>query len=299
MKRFILSFLLVAVYFSVSQAQELNAKLTINTQQVPSVDKQLFSSLESELNKLLNEQKWTDTNFSKDERINCNVSINVTSFSPAENNYTAEIQITSQRPVYNSSYVTSLINYRDTQFDFNYTSGLSLDFNNTAVDNNLIAVISFYAYIVIGLDFDSFSLNGGKPYFSKAMEIANMSQSLSAKGWEPFSGKNNNRYDLVLALTEESSSPFHNFWYNYHRMGLDEMAANASRGRIRIIESIGDVRKLYDARPSSVLLSIIAETKIDEIVRVCSQATTEEKQSIKKTLSQMFPTKSYNINMLK
>lgn len=299
MKRFILSFLLVAVYFSVLQAQELNAKLTINTQQVPSVDKQLFSSLESELNKLLNEQKWTDTNFSRNERINCNVSINVTSFSPPENNYTAEIQITSQRPVYNSSYVTSLINYRDTQFDFNYTSGLSLNFNSTSVDNNLVAVISFYAYIIIGLDFDSFSLNGGKPYFSKAMEIANMSQSLNAKGWEPFSGKNNNRYDLALALTEESSSPFHNFWYDYHRTGLDEMAANASRGRIRIIESISDVRKLYDARPSSVLLSVIAETKIDEIVRVCSQATPEEKQSMKKTLSQMFPTKSYNINMLK
>lgn len=299
MKRFILSFLLFAVSFVFLQAQELNAKLTINTQQVPSADKQLFSSLESELNKLLNEQKWTDANFSRDERISCNVNITVTGFSPSDNNYTTEIQITSQRPVYNSSYVTSLINYRDTQFDFNYSSGLSLDFNNTAVSNNLVAVISFYAYIIIGFDFDSFSLNGGRPYFSRAMEIANMSQSLGVRGWEPFSGKNNNRYDLALALTEESSSSFHSFWYNYHRMGLDEMAANPSRGRIRIIESVSDVRKLYDARPSSILLSIIAETKIDEIIRVSSQATTEEKQSMKKTLSQMFPTKSYNINMLK
>lgn len=298
MKRFIIYTLFLIVSFAMLKAQELNAKLTINTQQVPSVDKQLFSSLESELNKLLNEQKWTDANFDRNERINCNVTITVTS-SPSDNKFTAEIQFTAQRPVYNSSYVTSLINYRDTQFEFNYLSGQPLDYNSATIDNNLVAIISFYAYIIIGLDFDSFSLNGGRPYFNKAMEIANMSQSLNEKGWEPFSGKSNNRYDLALALTEESSSPFHSFWYNYHRMGLDEMAANASRGRIRIIESISDVRKLYNARPSSVLFSLIAETKVDEIVRVCSQATAEEKLSVKKTLSQMFPTKSYNINMLK
>ena len=298
MKHAIIYVLFQAMSFATLQGQELNAKLTINTQQVPSVDRQVFSSLESELNKLLNEQKWTDTNFGRDERINCNVTITVTS-SPSENNYTAEIQLSSQRPVYNSSYISSLLNFRDTQFEFNYIPNLSLDFNNTAVSNNLVAVISFYTYIIIGLDFDSFSLNGGRPYFNKAMEIANMSQSLGAKGWEPFSGKNNNRYDLALGLTEESSSPFHSFFYNYHRMGLDEMAANASRGRIRIIESISDIQKLYDARPSSILLSVIAETKIDEIVRVCSQATAEEKQSVKKTLSQIFPTKSYSINMLK
>ncbi|MDR1881240.1 MAG: DUF4835 family protein [Prevotella sp.] len=298
MKRFILSGIFVILFLSVSQAQELNAKLTVNTQQLPSPDRELFASLESGLNGLLNEQKWTDATFNRNERINCNVSITITA-SASDNDFSAEIQLTSQRPVYNSSYVTSLINYRDTQFGFSYVPGQPLGHNNMTVDNNLVAVISFYACIIIGLDFDSFSLNGGRPYFNKAMEIANMSLSLNVKGWEPFSGKNNNRYDLALALTEESSSAFHDFWYKYHRTGLDEMAANASRGRIRIMESANDIQKLYDARPSSILLNLIAETKIDEIVRISSQATSEEKQGIKKILNRIFPTKSHSINSIK
>lgn len=171
--------------------------------------------------------------------------------------------------------------------------------SNITLSNNLVAVISFYAYVVIGLDFDSFSLNGGAPYFARAMEIANIAQSLNTKGWEPFSGKNDNRYDLAVALTDESSKAFHSFWYNYHRNGLDEMAANASRGRIRIIEAMADLQKLYDSRPSSPLLLIIGETKLDEIVRICSQATAEEKQAVKKQLNQIFPTKGYLINNLK
>ncbi len=298
MIRLTLYILLLVLCPVLGKAQELNTKLTINTQRVPAANSQLFSSLESELNQLLNDQKWTDTNFNRSERINCNIAITIVE-ATTENNFVAEIQFASQRPVYNSSYITSLMNYRDTQFEFTYMPGLSFDFNKQSIDNNLVAVISFYAYILIGLDFDSFSLNGGKPYFSKAMEIANMSQSLGTKGWEPFSGKNSNRYDLAVALTEESSGSFHDMWYKYHRLGLDEMAANASRGRIRIIESVNDIQKLYDARPNSILLSLIRETKVDEIVRVCSQATTEEKQAVKKILSQIFPTKSNSIGMLK
>ncbi len=279
-------------------AQELNAKLTLNTQKLPTPNTQLFESLESDLNRLLNDQKWTDVTFNKEERINCNITITI-SEATDKNVFSGEIQVSSQRPVYNSSYITSLINYRDTQFEFSYQSGQSLTFNTMTVDNNLVAIISFYAYIIIGLDFDSFSPNGGKPYFDKAMNIANMAQSLNAKGWEPFSGKNNNRYDLALALTEESSKNFHSMWYNYHRLGLDEMAANPTRGRIRIIEAVNEMYKLYEARPYSILLSLLRETKVDEIVRVCSQATKEEKSSVRTILTQLFPTKNYSIDMLK
>ncbi|MBK5720310.1 DUF4835 family protein [Dysgonomonas sp. Marseille-P4677] len=298
MIRLVICILVLLCPSIIIDAQELNTKLTINTQKLPAANSQLFSSLESELNQLLNDQRWTSATFSKSERINCNIAITIVA-ETSENNFAAEIQLTSQRPVYNSSYVTSLMNYRDTQFEFSYMPGLTFDFNTQSVDNNLVAVISFYAYVLIGLDFDSFSLNGGQIYFNKAMEIANMAQSLGAKGWEPFSGKNNNRYDLAVALTEESSKSFHDIWYKYHRQGLDEMSLNASRGRIRVIESVSDIQKLYEARPSSILLSLIRETKVDEIVRVCSQATTEEKQSMKKILYQIFPTKNYSIDMLK
>lgn len=280
------------------EAQELNAKLTINSSKVPAANQNLFSAMESSLNQLLNDQAWTNTSFNRNERIDCSVNISISEMT-SDNSFVAEMQVTSRRPVYNSTYITTLINYRDTKFEFNYTPGESLDLSNITLSNNLVAVISFYAYVVIGLDFDSFSLNGGAPYFARAMEIANIAQSLNTKGWEPFSGKNDNRYDLAVAFTDESSKAFHSFWYNYHRNGLDEMAANASRGRIRIIEAMADLQKLYDSRPSSPLLLIIGETKLDEIVRICSQATAEEKQAVKKQLNQIFPTKGYLINNLK
>lgn len=280
------------------EAQELNAKLTINSSKVPAANQNLFSAMESSLNQLLNDQAWTNTSFNRNERIDCSVNISISEMT-SDNSFVAEMQVTSRRPVYNSTYITTLINYRDTKFEFNYTPGESLDLSNITLSNNLVAVISFYAYVVIGLDFDSFSLNGGAPYFARAMEIANIAQLLNTKGWEPFSGKNDNRYDLAVALTDKSSKAFHSFWYNYHRNGLDEMAANASRGRIRIIEAMADLQKLYDSRPSSPLLLIIGETKLDEIVRICSQATAEEKQAVKKQLNQIFPTKGYLINNLK
>lgn len=299
MKRFILSAICTIMVFSALQAQELNTKLTINTNKLQSANTQLFAGLERTLNQLLNEHKWTDAAFNKSERINCNVTIYVNEMAEG-NVYKGEIQISAQRPVYNSTYVTSLFNYRDTQFEFSYVQGQTFDFNSFNVDNNLVAVISFYAYLIIGFDFDSFSLNGGSPYFTRAMDIANMAQSLGTKGWEPFSGKNNNRYDLAVALTEESSKGFHSLWYNYHRTGLDEMAANPSRGRIRIMETINnDAAKLKEARPSSFLFTILGETKVDEIVQICSQATAEEKQNMKKVLSNMFPVKTSTINNLK
>lgn len=295
--RQILFILSITIFSITAQAQELNAKLTINASKIPAANQSLFSNMENSINQMLNTQ-WTNATFNRNERIECTINILINEM-PADNSFTAEAQITSRRPVHNSSYITNLLNFRDTKFEFSYLQGESLDVSSISLNSNLVAVISFYAYIVIGLDFDSFSLNGGAPYFAKAMEIANMAQSLNTKGWEPFSGKNDNRYDLAVALTDESSKSFHSFWYNYHRNGLDEMAANPSRGRIRIIEAMPDLQKLYDARPSSPLLSIISETKLSEIVNVCSQATAEEKQSLKKQLNQIFPTKGHIINNLK
>lgn len=298
MKQFVLCSILLFLSLVSLEAQELNVRLTINTQKVQSINKDMISSLESSLVRLLNDTKWTELVYSKNERIDCSISI-ILNEAVTDNSFKADIVLSTRRPVYNSSYITTLLNYRDTQFEFAYQQGQSLDFNHMNIDDNLSAVMAFYAYIIIGLDADSFSANGGKPYFAKAMEIANMAQSLNAKGWEPFSGKNNNRYDLAMALTEDSSKDFHTMWYAYHRMGLDEMAANASRGRIRIMESFSDIQKLQANRPSSILITLISESKIDEIIRICSQATAEEKQNMKKLLSQLFPTKNNQINQLK
>lgn len=298
MKQLFTLLILVIIGSASLWSQELNAKLTINTQKIQSVDKELFNSLEKDLNRLLNEQRWTNLSFSRNERIDCTFAIIINKVE-AGNNFSAEILISSRRPVYNSSYITTLFNFKDTQVDFTYMQGQYLEYSTSSVNDNLVAVIAYYANILIGIDSDSFSLNGGKPYFARAMEIANMAQSLNTKGWEPFSGKNSNRYDLAIALTEESSKNYHTMFYNYHRLGLDEMVANALRGRIRIMETLTEIEELKKSRPNSPLLNILAETKVDEMVKICSQATTEEKQNVKKTLNQLFPTKGQIINELR
>ncbi len=280
MKRLILIITILVASFTFADAQELNAKLTINSQKIQTTNREKFVNLENTLKTLLNEQRWTDATFARNERIDCTISITINE-AIGDDSFKGEIQIVSRRPVYNSSYITTLMNFRDTQFEFNYTSGQSIDFNAMNITDNLTATLAFYAYIIIGLDFDSFSINGGRTYFDKAMSIANSAQSLNTKGWEPFSGKGN-RYDLAVALTEERSKAFHSMWYNYHRMGLDEMAANSTRGRIRIIETINDLQNLYSSRPSSILLTLYGETKVNELARICSDAKVEEKQEIKK-----------------
>lgn len=294
-----MKYLLFVISFVISialQGQELNAKVTINTQKLQSPNEDLFKSLQNDINQMLNENRWTDLNFMKKERINCIITITINEMT-SESSLKGELQISARRPVYNSTYVTPMLSYRDNQIEFNYILGQPVNINLNNITDNLVATMAFYAYIIIGLDCDSFSPNGGKPYFAKAMDIANAAQMLEAKGWEPFSGSNS-RYDLALALSDDSYKEFHTMWYDYHRSGLDEMAENPSRGRIKIIESTEDLKKLYDNRPSSPLLTIYGTTKLEELVSIASQAKADEKKELKKRLLQIYPTRNNIINRL-
>lgn len=293
-------FILIAIClmsFSVSvSGQDLQAKLTINTSKVQSVDGQAMAELEDAVRRMLNEQTWSHAKFDQKERIDCTVGITLNSVS-GQNDYRAEVHITARRPVYNSVYVTPIINYRDTKFDFTYVLGQNLDYSEMSLTNNLVGVIAFYINIILGLDFDSFSLYGGTPYFAKAMEIANQAQTLGTRGWEPFDGRS--RYDLALALTEEKSKGFRKLWYNYHRLGLDEMAGNPSRGRIRILETLKDLEALQAERPNSVLIAFFADCKLDEFIKICEKATPEEKKDAKNRLKKLFPAKRTLIDSMK
>lgn len=289
----------VILFFAASiavQAQELNATIALNTQQVQVANTEIFRSLEESLKRLLNDQKWTNATFSRNERIDCSISISITEMTESST-FNAEIVINSRRPVYNSTYQSPIFNHKDTSFKFSYIYGQYLDYNILSVTDNLVAVIAFYAHIIIGLDFDSFQLNGGKPYFDKALEIANSAQTFGTSGWEAFSNKNN-RYDLATALTSGSLSDFHVLWYQYHRKGLDEMATNPDRGRINIVESLILLKSLYEKQPRSALLSLFGETKLDELIQICSGCNQQDKKEIKRTLIKLFPTKSATINDL-
>ena len=290
------SLLFCAVPF-VANSQELNARITVNSDKIQGTNKSVFTTLQTSLTEFVNNRKWTDATFAVNERIDCSMTIIVNEQN--DNTFSAEIQVQSRRPVYNSSYTTTLFNFRDTQFDFEYVEFEQLEFTGTSLTSNLTATIVYYIYIILGLDFDSFSPLGGKAYFEQAQQIVNLAQSQGTwNGWKAFDG-NQNRHALITALTDNTSENFRNMWYTYHRKGLDEMAANPDRGRTTIIETLPLLEEVYKTRPTSVILQVYADTKLDELMSIYSKATSQEKQSALKLLSNIFPTQTKRLEALK
>jgi hypothetical protein len=279
------------------QVQELNATLTINSDKVQGTDKQIFGTLQKALLDFINNKKWTTATFSLNERIDCNFTIIVNSLDG--NKFSSEIQVQALRPVFNSTYTTTIFNFRDTEFDFEYTEFEPLEYMENTLNSNLTATMIYYIYIILGFDFGSFSPNDGQQFFQQAQQIVNLAQSEpSWNGWTAFSNRKN-RHALATALTENQGSMFHTMWYTYHRKGLDEMAANADRGRTNLISSLPALKELKSARPNSVLLQLFSDCKLDEVVSIYSKATTQEKQEGVKLLSDLFPTASSRLESLK
>jgi len=296
--RQIIILMLCVSYFSVAvRAQELNATLTINSDKVQGSNKQIFSTLQTALIEFINNKKWTTATFYQNERIDCTFTIIVNTLE--DNHFSCEIQVQARRPVYNSSYQTTIFNYRDTEFDFNYTEFEPLEYTENMINSNLIATIIYFIYMVIGFDYDSFSPNGGQPYFQQAQQIVTMAQSQPAwNGWTAF-GNKRNRHAFATALVENQGDGFHSMWYTYHRKGLDEMAANADRGRTNLIAALPALKELKKARPNSVLLQFFSECKLDETVSIYSKATVQEKQDAHQLFTDLFPTASSRFDSLK
>jgi len=296
-KKLLFLILLVSFFSLYSRAQELNATLTVNSDKIEG-NRTVFATLERALNEFINNKRWTDATFGLNERIDCTFLIIVNEM-PSDNSFRAELQVQARRPVYNSAYTTTLINFRDTQLDFDYTEYEPLEYNEYNIDNNLIATITFYIYTILGLDFDSFSPRGGTAFHQQAQQIVSMAQSQSAwTGWRAFES-NRNRHAVSTALTENTADIFRDMWYVYHRRGLDEMAANPDRGRTTILEALPALQELRSARPSSILLQMFVDSKLDEVIAIYSKATTTEKQAGYKMLTELFPTQSTRLEPLK
>ena len=290
--------LLFLLYFSGSvYGQELNATLTVNSDKIQGSNKQVFNTLQTALLEFINNKKWTTATFTQNERIDCTFTIIVNTLE--DNRFGSEIQVQASRPVYNWAYQTTIFNYRDTEFDFEYTEFEPLEYNENMVNSNLTATIIYYIYIILGFDFDSFAPNGGQPYFQQAQQIVTLAQSQPAwNGWTAF-GNRRNRHALATALTENQGNGFHSMWYTYHRKGLDEMAANSDRGRTNLIAALPALKELKTSRPNSILLQFFSECKLDETVLVYSKATAQEKQEALKFFTDLFPTASSRLEPLK
>lgn len=279
-----------------STVGELNARITINSDKVQGSDKQVFTTLQEALMEFVNNRRWTDATFGINERIDCSFTIIIN--EQTDNSFTGEIQVQASRPVYNSSYTTNLFNFRDTELNFEYTQFEPLEYTENTLSSNLTATIVYYIYIILGLDFDSFSPLGGRVYFDQAQQIVNLAQSQGSwNGWRAFE-KDDNRHGLITALTDNTSETFRNFWYTYHRKGLDEMAGNPDRGRTTIIEALPALQEVKSVRPTSVLLRLFSDSKLDELVLIYSKATTQEKQAGYKMLFELYPTAGSRLESL-
>ncbi|MDD2415624.1 MAG: DUF4835 family protein [Parabacteroides sp.] len=296
-KKLLYLFICLLLTFS-AKSQELNARVTINSDKVQGTNKQVFTTLQTALTEFINNRKWTDATFAVNERIDCSFTLIINEM-PTESSFKGELQIQARRPVYNSSYSTTLFNFRDMQLDFDYTEFEPLEYTQNTLQNNLTASVVFYIYVILGLDFDSFAQTGGSPFIQQAMQVVTLAQSEMAwTGWKAFDS-NRNRHALATALTDNTSAVFREMWYTYHRKGLDEMAANPDRGRTTIIETLPALKEIQTARPGSVLMQLFSDSKLDEVVSVYSKANQTEKQEGYKLLSTIFPTQTTRLEPLK
>jgi hypothetical protein len=269
------------VWASQCLAQELQAKVTINHQQVQGTDVSVFEALQQTLEQFINDRQWTNLQFQKNERIVCNFNITVTKYDVSSNVFTATAMIQANRPVYNSAYTTTLYNNKDNDFSFEFSQFDQLEFNEEMIDNQLTAMIAYYAYLIIGLDLDSFSPMGGEDVLQRCMNLTNNAQNLDFPGWKAFDN-DRNRFAIINDYLDGGMAPFRQLQYDYYRKGLDEMANNADRGRTAITTALEeDLKKCHENKPLSMLPQIWTDYKKEELANIYKgKGTQKEKESV-------------------
>jgi len=280
-------------------AQELNCKVKVNHAQVQGTDKEVFAAMETAVSDFMNQRNWTDLQYKEIEKIDCALTITVKKYVVGENAFTGELLFQVSRPVYGSSYSTTVFSMKDANVSFTYTQQDNLEFNENNVDNNLTAMLAYYAYLFIGLDLDTFSPLGGTAVLDMAMNVANNAQTLSAPGWKAFDN-DRNRYAIINDYLEASFEPFRMMMYKYHREGLDEMVQNADRGRVAVTEAIEMLSEARGNRPQSALPQIFTDYKRDEIVNIYNgHGTEKEKQTVYDIVSNINASQSQQWNKIK
>jgi len=262
-------------------SQELQVKITLNTQQVERTDKSIFENLQQTLEQWMNDRQWTDLQFQKNERIVCNFNLTISKYDNTSNTFECSAVIQANRPVYNSAYTTTLYNNTDGDFNFQFAQFDQLNYNDEVVDNQLTALMAYYAYLIIGLDLDSFSPLGGTEVLQRCMQLANNAQSLNFTGWKSFEDSRN-RFAIINDYLDEQMKPFRQLQYDYYRNGLDEMANNVERGRTNVTEALQKGLKVaHEQKPLSLLPQIWTDYKRDEIASIYEgKGTQKEKETV-------------------
>ncbi|WP_124979944.1 type IX secretion system protein PorD [Nonlabens xiamenensis] len=272
------------------QAQELNMTVQVNAQNVAQPDQSIFKTLETSMQEFLNNTKWTDQKFKEEERINASLVFVVTSYD--NDRFQGNFQVSVSRPVYNATYTTPIFNYKDNDIAFEYIEYAPLFYNANQYENNLISLITFYAYTILGLDGDTFSYQGGQEYHLEARNIVNLAQSnQGAKGWKPNDGLIS-RYRLNDDMLSDTYKEYRQVMYDYHLKGLDTFAKDPKAGKILLQKHIAKLEELNNRRPNSLLQRIFFDAKADEIVRVYSSGPTVDIRTLKNLLQKLAPNQS-------
>jgi hypothetical protein len=277
-------------------AQDLNARVSVLSPKIQTTNKRIFTELETAMKDFLNGRKWCADPVLPQERFDCSFVLNVTSWD-GNSSFSGELQVQSSRPVFNSSYSTTLFIVNDKDISFSYTQGQTIDYTDQNFQSNLSSIMAFYAYVIIGMDYDTFSPDGGTPYFTLAQNVVNIAQPSNAKGWKAFDG-NFNRYWLAENLNNKAYEPLRSFMYNYHRNGLDVMSDNVSRGVKAIAALLPTLTQIDRSRLGAMLPIVIFSAKSDELVSIFSKADSRDRLDAMNTLNQADPGNGNKYNTL-
>lgn len=293
--------LLLLLFCSISGwSQELDAKIRINHNQVQGTDVSIFENLEETLNRFVNERQWTNLQFQRNEKIPCNFNITVTKYDSGTNTFTCRCVVQATRPVYNASYTTTFYSNTDNDFVFTFAQFDQLEFNEEMVDNQLTALFAYYAYLIIGMDLDTFGSMGGEDILQRCLNLCNNCQTLNFPGWKAFDS-DKNRFAIINDYLDGAMQPFRQLQYDYYRKGLDEMSSNVERGRTNITTALETLlKKAHENKPLSLVPQIWTDYKKDELANMYKgKGTSKEKESVYNILFGINASQSRFWNMIK
>lgn len=276
-------------------AQELNCRVEVNSSQVSGTSS-VFETLQEAINEYLNTTTFSNAQFATNEKIDCQFVITVKSYE--DETIKGDIQVQSTRPVYNSSYTTTVLNFKDSKIDFDYQEGEPLVFSINNWESQLTGLLNYYAYLILALDFDTFSPRGGDPYWEKVKQIVQQGQSAGQVGWKAFEDTKN-RAAVSAVFTDASTQNIRDMLYQYHRQGLDQMALSPDKGRAEIHKSLSYLEDLYKASSMSVGLSMFKDAKMDELVNIYSKAPEEERKEAYDLLQKIYPAENTRLEKIK
>ena len=288
MKKLLLLVLLSLTISSNIIAQELKCNIQINSQKIQGTNRNIYQTLQTALYEFLNNTSWTNHIYGIDERIECNFVINLNEQSGSDE-YNATLQVQARRPVFNSSYYTTTLNFLDNSFDFRYVEFTKLEFSENTHFSNLTSVLAYYVYIILGIDYDTYSLYGGTEYYLKAEKIMNNAQSAPERGWKAYEGNRKNRYWIVENILNEKYKPVREVLYRYHRLGLDIMSEKVVEGRAETVECMATLQKVFRDKPDPylVFMQLFFDAKNDEFVNLFSESFPSEKARIVNILTEI------------